>query len=250
MSETIHLGDGDTAVSAYLSEPRGTPRGALIVVHEVWGLVPHTKDVADRFAAEGYVALAPDLFSVAGLTADVSGELQRAMFNPDERIRTEAQPRLRAQMSPTRSPEFAAGALARVRECFDYLAAREDVGGRVGIVGFCFGGTQAFALAVAEPRVRAAVPFYGHAEYDATALRGIGCPILAFYGENDTRLMDGLTGLTDRMAEAAVDFRPRVYPDCGHAFFNDSNPFAYNEQAARAAWAETLGFLAQTMGTR
>ena len=62
--------------------------------------------------------------------------------------------------------------------------------------------------------------------------------------------MDGLTGLTDRMAEAAVDFRPRVYPDCGHAFFNDSNPFAYNEQAARAAWAETLGFLAQTMGTR
>ena len=162
MSETIHLGDGDTAVSAYLSEPRGTPRGALIVVHEVWGLVPHTKDVADRFAAEGYVALAPDLFSVAGLTADVSGELQRAMFNPDERIRTEAQPRLRAQMSPTRSPEFAAGALARVRECFDYLAAREDVGGRVGIVGFCFGGTQAFALAVAEPRVRAAVPPPGY----------------------------------------------------------------------------------------
>jgi carboxymethylenebutenolidase len=232
---------------AYLSEPQEPPRGALIVVHEVWGLVPHIKDVADRFAAEGYLAVAPDLLGDAGVTPDVSGELQRAMFSPDERVRTEAQPQLRERMSPTRSPEFAAGALARVRECFDYLTDREDVGGRIGIVGFCFGGTQAYALAVAEPRLRAAVPFYGHADYDVDRIRGIACPVLAFYGEKDSRLMDGLAALTDRMAEAAVDFRPRVYPDCGHAFFNDSNQFAYNEQAASQAWAETLGFLAQTM---
>ena len=166
--------------AAYLSEPQGTPRGALIVVHEVWGLVPHIKDVADRFAAEGYLALAPDLLGDAGVTPELSGELQRAMFNPDERARTEAQPLLRARMSPMRSPAFSANALARVRECFDYLAAREDTGGRVGIVGFCFGGTQAYALAVAEPRLRAACRSTAMPTYDPRQLRGIGCPILAF----------------------------------------------------------------------
>lgn len=247
MAETIALGEGATAVTAYLSRPHGQLRGAVIVVHEVWGLVKHITDVADRLAAEGYLALAPDLVHLAGLNPDVSGELQRAMFNPDAEARSAAQPQLRALTSPLRSPEFAATALGALRECFDYLTAQEQVDGRIGVIGFCFGGTQAFSLAVAEPRLRGAVPFYGHADYDADQLRSIACPILAFYGEEDTRLMDGLAELTAAMGKAAVDFRPRVYPDCGHAFFNDSNVFAYNESAAGQAWAETLGFLAQTL---
>lgn len=247
MAETITLGEGATAVTAYLSRPRVQIRGAVIVVHEVWGLVPHITDVADRFAAEGYLALAPDLLGLAGLSPDVSGELQGAMFNPDAEARAAAQPQLRAMTSPVHSPEFAATALAGMRECFDYLAAQMEVRGRIGVVGFCLGGTQAFSLAVAEPRLRAAVPFYGRADFDAEQLRGIRCPILAFYGKEDARLMDGLAGLTADMGKAAVDFRPRVYPDCGHAFFNDSNPFTYNGPAATQAWAETLGFLAQTL---
>ncbi|MBP2413454.1 dienelactone hydrolase [Arthrobacter stackebrandtii] len=115
-------------------------------------------------------------------------------------------------------------------------------------MGFCFGGTYAFALAVAEPRLAGAIPFYGHAEYPVTELATIACPVLAFYGADDARLMEALPVLSERMAEAGVDFRPTVFPGAGHAFFNDSNPPMYRSDAARASWREALDFLAERPG--
>ncbi|MEJ0073492.1 MAG: dienelactone hydrolase family protein [Candidatus Saccharibacteria bacterium] len=104
----------------------------------------------------------------------------------------------------------------------------------VAVTGFCFGGSYSFALAASEPRLKAAVPFYGHANLeDIDALRKIACPILAFYGENDAGLMENLPNVKSEMEAAGVAFTAQVYPDCGHAFFNDTNPFAYNAPAAK-----------------
>lgn len=251
MNGKIEVGHGADAVRAYLSVPdaAGPFRGAVLVIHEVWGLVDHITNIADRFAAEGFLALAPELLDHGDLPAAELGELQSALSNPDPEARNAVQPRLRELFAPLSSPDFAAAALDKVRRCFDELNARPGVGGRVGIVGFCFGGSMSYSLAVQEPRLRAAVPFYGHADFSVAELSGIRCPIQAFYGENDERLMRGLPGFRQRMSEAGVTFRADVFPDCGHAFFNDTNPFAYNPEAAAEAWRTTLGFLDAALNT-
>jgi carboxymethylenebutenolidase len=245
MGNMMALGNAETSVQAYVSEPAGPPKGGLVVVHEVWGLVRHTKDVADRFAAEGYVAVAPDLLSGAGGVPDLSGELQEAAFDPQQR--SNAQPRLRKHMAPMRSPEYAKHAVAALRVCFDHLEGVPGLAGRVAATGFCLGGTYTFSLAVAEPRLRAAVPFYGHAEFKDAELRAINCPVLAFYGEQDSALVEELPGLKHRMRAAGVDFEAVVYPGTGHAFFNDTNMYTYNAEAAEDSWRRTLAFLERSL---
>ncbi|WP_461857060.1 dienelactone hydrolase family protein [Arthrobacter sp. C152] len=239
------LGNAATPVVAYVSEPAGTPKGGLVVVHEVWGLVGHTRDVADRFAAAGYLAVAPDLLTGAGGIADLTGELQEAAFDPQQR--SNAQPRLRKHMAPIRSPEYARHALAALHVCFDHLEGVPGLAGRVAATGFCLGGTYTFSLAVEEPRLRAAVPFYGHAEFRDAELRAITCPVLAFYGEEDSALMEELPGLRKRMRAAGVDFEAVAYPGTGHAFFNDTNKYTYDAGAAADAWSRTLAFLERSL---
>ncbi|UKA72121.1 dienelactone hydrolase family protein [Arthrobacter sp. FW306-06-A] len=245
MGNMMTLGNAETSVQAYVSEPAGTPKGGLVVVHEVWGLVGHTRDVADRFAAEGYLAVAPDLLSGAGGVPDLSGELQEAAFDPQQR--SNAQPRLRKHMAPIRSPEYAKHAVAALHVCFDHLEGVAGLTGRVAATGFCLGGTYTFSLAVAEPRLRAAVPFYGHAEFKDAELRAINCPVLAFYGQQDAALMEELPGLKVRMRAAGVDFEAVVYPGAGHAFFNDTNKYTYNAEAAADSWTRTLAFLERSL---
>ena len=229
-------------VSAYRAEPEGTPRGGLIVIHEIWGLVPHITEVADRFAAEGYLVLAPDLLTDAGVTPEVGLELFAAMNEPDEAKRVAAQPMLREKFSASHSPEFAAGAVAKLVAVVDALESEPGVGGRIGVTGFCFGGTYSFALAAADSRVKAAVPFYGSAPA-ASEIAQIACPVLALYGENDERLITALPEVEKAMADAGIDFTAQVYPDTGHAFFNDTNPSSYNPEVALDAWDRTRAFL-------
>ena len=239
----------DGVFGAYVAQPaHGVPfRGALIVIHEIWGLVEHTKDVADRFAAEGYLALAPDLLTRVGITAPVGEELLGIMFSPDEKVRTEGQPRLREAMSPLRAPEYAGWTVGALTACLDHLAAQPDVGGRLGVTGFCFGGSYSFALAAADSRVRAAVPYYGSPPETAELSR-ISCPVLAFYGDQDANLVDALPGVTTAMAEAGVDFTPVVYENTGHAFFNDTNARTYDAGYAADAWTKTLDFFRAHLG--
>ena len=233
--------DGPTT-DAYLATPAGAVRGGVVLIHEIWGLQAHTRDVADRFAAAGFAVVAPDLLTHAGIDAEVGAELQRLSFDAPEAERVAAQPRLREAFSASRSPEYAVWALRVLRHAVDRLAAQPDVDGRVAVVGFCFGGTYAFQLAAADRRVRAAVPFYGSAPDDDTLAR-IDAPVLAFYGSADTRLMDGLPALEHAAAAAGVDLTPVVYEGCRHAFFNDTNATTYDARAAQDAWARTIGFL-------
>ena len=231
---------------AYRADPDGDSRGGIILIHEIWGLVPHITGIADRFAGEGYVVLAPDLLSDVGVTPEVGEELSAAMADPDESRRTAAQPRMREAMAPLRAPEFAGAAVGKLRAAVDALAAEPGVDGRIAAVGFCFGGTYAFALAASDDRVRAAVPFYGTAPAPER-IAEIHCPILAIYGAHDPALMDALPGVRAEMAAAGVDFTDHVYPDAAHAFFNDTGS-RYRPAEAGDAWDRTLTFLAKRLG--
>jgi carboxymethylenebutenolidase len=235
-----------TRFAAHVARPEGTPKGALIVIHEIWGLVDHITDIADRFAAEGYLVLAPDLLSSIGIEAHIGLELNAIMKSRDEKVRSEGQPRLRAAFAGLAVPEFAAWALAALGASVDYLAAQPGIDGRIAVTGFCFGGSYSFALAASDPRIRAAVPFYG-APPEAAAVSKIAGPVLAFYGENDTNLMASLPGVTDAMRAAGIDFTAKVYENAGHAFFNDTNPFMYREDAAADSWRRTLDFLDEAL---
>ena len=146
-------------------------------------------------------------------------------------------------MSPMQAPSFAEDTLAKVKLCFKYLSDIDSVKERIAITGFCFGGSYSYSLAVHEPNLKAAIPFYGHADYTAVELSKINCPILAFYGENDERLIDSLEELKAKMKEAGVNFNSRVFSDAGHAFFNDTNKFTYNSSASEEAWQLTKDFL-------
>ncbi len=229
----------------YLARPAGAPKGALIVIHEIWGLVGHITGVADRFAAEGYLVLAPDILSMVGVDPTTGQELHSMMFSADEATRLEAQPRLRDALSPIRQPEYATNAVAALRAAIDYLEAQPGVNGAIAVTGFCFGGTYSFALAAADSRVRAAIPFYGTAP-DANAIATIACPVLAIYGSVDESLMTALPAVTDQMSDAGIDFTPRVYEGAKHAFFNDTGA-NYNAEAAADAWTRTLAFLEQSL---
>lgn len=232
--------------SAYLSTPEDKAKHpGLIVIHEVWGLNAHIKDVADRFAKKGYVVVAPDLLSHTGITEQVDQTILAEIRNP--KTRDEAQKKLRAAMVPIMVPEFAEETVAKLKACVDYLLSRADVTGNVAVVGFCFGGTYSYALAAADKRIQGAVPFYGQPPAPFEKVKQINCPVLAFYGKQDVHLVGGLPDLEQKMKEYGKDFTYTVYPHTGHAFFNDTNPTTYNKEAANDSWQKALQFLSRVL---
>jgi carboxymethylenebutenolidase len=235
--------DVDKPVDAYEAWPAGTPKGAIIVIHEVWGLTDHIKSIADRLAAEGWLALAPELLDVLDFQSVEISELQKNLFDPKHR--NEVQPILRKLMAPMQEPDFGKVTTERLAACFNYLYDKSESQQKVAVTGFCFGGSYSFTLAVAEPRLKLALPFYGHADQPVEELSKITCPVRLFLGEQDERLISQLPDLKDRMKAASVDFQAKVYPDCGHAFFNDTNPNAYNQPAAADAWQKVQAELTQ-----
>src|ERR1700761_933367 len=111
-------------LSAYRAEPVGELRGALVVIHEIWGLVDHIKNVADRYAAEGYLVIAPDILSHGGVTPEVGEELNRLMFQATDEERPTPQPLMRERMAPVNAPEYAAWAVGALKSVVDYLEAQ------------------------------------------------------------------------------------------------------------------------------
>lgn len=227
-------------LSAYHSYPDdGKKHPGLVLIEEIWGVNDHIKSVVDRFVAEGYSVISPELLP-KGLLEILTPQLQKDLFDPEKR--NEVQPKLRAAMAPTQQPDYAAATIATLKACVDYLLADPHTDGNVGVIGFCFGGTYSFHLAARDPRVKAAVPFYGHPPA-GDEIPGIACPILAFYGDQDANLMESLPELKENMKKNGKIFDPVVYPGVGHAFFNDTNPRAYNREAANDAWKKALAFL-------
>lgn len=242
MSEMIAvpLADGEL-LDVYVAHPAGDPIGGLVLIHEIWGLVGHITDVADRFAAEGWLVAAPDILSHGGVAPALGAELFALMNSDDEEARTAAQPRMREAMAGMRAPEYAGWAVGALRATVDWLAGQPGVDDRIAATGFCFGGTYAFLLAAHDDRLRAVAPFYGTAP-SADLITGLASPVLAIYAQHDPALIDALPAVTEAMAEAGVDFEAVVYPDSAHAFFNDTGR-RYNPTDAADAWRRVTAFL-------
>ena len=203
----------------YLSRPTlPGPHPGVVVVHENRGLLPHFFDVTRRFAREGYVALAVDMLSREGGAdsfAD-SGEMRDAL----RRIPTE---------------QIVGDGNAAVRYLQDQPYVRRD---RIGAIGFCFGGSIVWLMAVGNPELRAAVPFYGSAP-PLEDVANLQVPVLGIYAGEDARINSGVPALEDVLRVEEKNYKFVTYPGAGHAFFNDTGS-RYHPQAAEGAWLETL----------
>lgn len=227
-------------VDVYRALPPGKPQGALILIHEIWGLVDHIKAVADRYASAGYLVVAPDLLSVQGITPTVGAELIAMMTEPDEEKRLANQTALREGTAPARAPGYAEVALDMLTRVVDGLEAEGF--NNIAVLGFCFGGTYSYALAAQDKRICAAVPFYGTAPQD-DKIAHITCPVLALYGEIDPPIMDDYHRVEAAMAKYGINWKSHVYPGVQHAFFNDTNRLRYDADAAADAWKRSTEFL-------
>ncbi len=189
----------------------------IIVVHENRGLNPHTEDVARRLALANFMAFAPDvLTSVGGYPGDdfQGGQLFNGL-DADKRFE-----------------DIVASAL--------WLKAREDCSGKIGVTGFCYGGSVSNQLAVRlGSDLAAAVPFYGGAAPDADAAR-IKAAILVQHGALDTRLVEAWPAYDAALTAAGVTHEGHIYPEAVHGFFNDATPERYNEAAAAEAWTRMI----------
>src|SRR3989442_790441 len=240
------------SIPAYLARPSGDGAWpAVVVIHDLFGLMDHTRDIAERFAYEGYVTLAPNLFASPELAAVLTpANVQKAMafmFRLPRRDPVLAQQELaklppdeRAIIAPT--VERLVGGLPKERVAKNLVAAVNHLktlpfvkADRIGCVGFCFGGGLSIRLAC-DVGVEACVVFYGENPSPIERVRDIAGPVLGLYGAEDTRINADLDKLVKAMAEYKKDFEMRIYPGAPHAFFNDRNPTTYREAAARDAW--------------
>jgi carboxymethylenebutenolidase len=209
----------DTEIKAYLARPaaEGTYPG-VIVIHENRGLTDHIRDVARRVAKAGYVALAPDLASRAGGTATVGADKITGFFGnamPEELV-----------------TDLNAGV--------DFLSQQTGVQpDKFGVVGFCFGGAYTLRLAAANPKIAAAVPYYGVTPQPADQLAATNAAIMGQYGGNDQRVNGTIPALEQVMQANGKTFEKHVYEGANHAFNNDTGQ-NYNQEAAVAAWQRTL----------
>jgi carboxymethylenebutenolidase len=209
-----------TKTSGYLATPASGKGPGIVVIQEWWGLVPHIKNVCDRFGAEGFTALAPDMYH--GKTAsepDGAGKLFMALNIQ------QAEKDLR-------------GAAA-------YLASRSSTA-KLGAVGFCMGGQLALFAATTNPSIGACVNFYGvhpNVKPDYTKLTG---PVLGLFAEKDGFVTpDVARGVDAAIKKAGKQSEIHIYPGVDHAFFNDERPDVYDRAAAADAWRRTLAFFRQ-----
>jgi carboxymethylenebutenolidase len=219
-------GNGELA-RGYLSVPESGKGPGVVVIQEWWGLVPHIKSVADRFAREGFVALAPDLYH---------GDVARS---PDEAGK------LMMALKIERTEKDLRGAV-------QYLLKHEaTTGERVGTVGFCMGGALSLYAASKNEQVGACVVFYGihpKVEPDLDALRA---PVLGLFAERDQSVPpDAVRELEAKLRERGKQVETHIYPGTDHAFFNDTRPEVYDRKAAEDAWRRTIEFLRRHLGDR
>lgn len=216
-------GDG-TTMKGYLVHPdTAGKRGAVVVIHENRGLTPHIRDVTRRAAKAGYLALAPDALSPFGGTPANEDEA-RGLFGKLD----------------------AAKNLHNFLNAFDYLKGRSEYNGKAGCVGFCWGGALANQLAVHQPDLKAAVPFYGM-QPDAADVPKIKAAVQLHYGEKDDRVNAGIPAYEAALKAAGIRYELYIYEGTQHAFHNDTSTARYNEAAAKLAWERTLRLFKETL---
>jgi carboxymethylenebutenolidase len=221
------------AFKAYRTVPEGAgPQPGVIVVHDFRGLSDHTRDITERITKAGYLGLAVDLFSRSEKLADPNDmqALWDRMMNLSD-----------------------ADAVEDLMAAERYLHGIPQVAARrVGVIGFCMGGLYAYLLACSDDMVHAAVDFYGSVIYESTSpakpispierASNLRCPLLGFFGEEDAMIpVEHARQFEERLGREEKEFEIHTYPDCGHAFFNDTRD-SYHAPAAEDAWDKTLRF--------
>jgi carboxymethylenebutenolidase len=226
MGTTITVPYGDDAFKAYLAPSMTGAGPAVIVVQEWWGLVPHIEDICDRFAAEGFTALAPDLYHGESTTEpdEATSMLQALNIADTELILRAAVDRLLA----------------------DPASRTKD---KAGIVGFCMGGQLAIYAASHNPRIAACVNFYGIHPKVQPSYRTLNGPVQGHFAERDPYGdAETVAALHNELLLLDKPHEFFHYPGTDHAFFNDTRPTVYHEEAACLAWERTLDFLRKELG--
>jgi carboxymethylenebutenolidase len=219
---------GDLTIPAYISRPpKKKSAPAVLVIHEVFGLNDHIKNVADRIAAQGYVALAPNFFARAS--------------EPPPKDASDMQALRRAASSVKQED-----ANRDMQAALDFLKADKGVKKKFASIGFCMGGGYSYQLATHTKDLAGAVIFYGRTPVDLVPQ--VSCPILAHFGGKDTSLMQTEPAWEEAMRKAGKTLDVKVYPEAGHGFFNDTRPTAYNAEAAADAWQRVLKFFRERLG--
>jgi carboxymethylenebutenolidase len=211
-------------VTGYLARPAGAAKApGVIVIHENRGVQPHIRDVARRAALAGYVTLAPDLMSAVGGTPASEDEARTRFARVELPV-----------------------ALADALKSIEYLRARPDATGKVGVVGFCWGGSLVGEIAAAGADVQAGVVFYGIAP-PLDKVSAIKAPLLLHYAGLDDRVNATVPPFEDALKKAGKTYTLHVYEGTNHAFHNDTAGARYDPAAAQLAWSRTLEFFARTL---
>jgi carboxymethylenebutenolidase len=218
---------GETGeIRASLARPKGDRKlPGVIVIHENRGLQPHIEDVARRVALKGFLAIAPDALSpLGGTPKDVN----------------EARSKIRKLDREATIKNFVAAV--------KYLKTHPQSTGKVGCMGFCWGGGMTNQVAVNSPDLTAAVPFYG-SQPTSEDVPKIKASVLAHYGGLDKRINAGIEAFEAALKKASIDYKIYMYEGAGHAFFNDTNESRYHKEAAELAWKRTIEFFNEKLKT-
>lgn len=214
---------GSGTMKGYFAHPAGAGKWpGIVVIHENRGLNPYIEDVARRLAVDGFVAFAPDALTPLG-----------GYPNDEEKAA-----QLFGQLDATKRTEDLIAAAG-------FLKSRPECTGKIGAVGFCFGGTTVNMMAVRIPDLGAAVPFYGGQPSAADAAR-IKAPLMLHYAGLDERINAGWPPFEAALKANNVRYQAFTYPGTNHGFHNDSTP-RYDEAAAKLAWSRTLAFFKENL---
>ena len=226
-TEAVKFKGGDADIGGYLVAPKaGGKRPAVIVIHENRGLNPHIRDITRRIATDGFVALGVDYLALVGGTPDpYDDDKARDAF---------------AKVTPDMALPVSRGALA-------YLKNHPATNGKVGAVGFCWGGGAVNNLAVADPALDAGVAFYGR-QPPADRVPAIRAPLLLHYAGNDANLNGGIAAYESALKANGKTYELFVYDGVEHGFNNDTAGVRYNKAAADLAWGRTIAFFKKHLG--
>ncbi|MDB5522607.1 MAG: dienelactone hydrolase family protein [Rhizobium sp.] len=224
-AEDVTYAGAPGEIRAYMAAPKGVGKlPAVIVIHENRGLNNHIRDVTRRLALEGFLAMAPDLLSPAGGTPS------------DEDKAREMISALNADINRT-----------NLMAAVEFLKTFPKSSGKVGAVGFCWGGGWVNQLAVAAPDLLAGVAYYGM-QPPADDVPKIKASLMLHYAGLDDRINAGIDAYKKALEASSKDFQIFVYDKVNHAFNNDTSSARYNKQAADLAWGRTVGFLKEKLG--
>ena len=224
--------EGSDAVESWIVYPeRSDAAPVVVVIHEIFGLTDWIRAVADQLAASGFIAIAPDLLTGKGPDGGRTDSVDRD-----------------GAVALIRGLD-AAEVQARLRAVAAWAAALPAAAGTYGAVGFCWGGRTSFQMAASDPRLGAAVVYYGTSP-DGEALDGIEAPVLGLYGGDDARVNATVPGAAARMEELGKTFEVETYEGAGHGFLRaQEDREGRNLTAASQAWPRTIRFFREHLGS-